>query len=89
MFNATLDSVGIRLAQTDAAVTTAIAELTEFGSLTWQTMAGKEFRQRATDLAERLNGLRSEIAETQEQLIAAMLALAELEEQIIARQLVQ
>lgn len=85
MFNATLDTVAIRLGQTQDAVSTALSELTEISGLTWQTVAGREFTERTTELAEMLQRLREQIGTTHTQLLAATRALAELEEEIIAQ----
>lgn len=87
MFNATLDSVGTKLAETETAVTSAIRELTAISGLTWQTVAGKEFTQRSGELAEELRRMLLAIAATRDQLVSAMNDLAVLEEQIMQYQL--
>lgn len=87
MFNATLDSVGTKLAETEAAVTSAIRELTAISGLTWQTVAGKAFTERSGELAQELHRMLAAIGTTRAQLVAAMNDLAELEEQIMQHQL--
>lgn len=87
MFNATLDSVGSKLEQTETAVLAAIGELTGISGLTWHSMAGKAFIERSTALAQQLNAMLGEIRGTQAQLISARNELEDLERQIMQLQL--